>query len=237
MLRNTLGNIVSMLRAETGSSSASSQGNDYLLYLQTLIKGQNEQLLESHDWAFMRVSNEDATKVLQAGERYYDFPVAMSLHGTIDAEVYYNNIWLPLEYGIGPPEYSAFNSDIGVRAEPPLKWRIRSERQFEIWPIPDSDQTFSVRFSGVRLPTPVTGNDSPVDFDDWCIVWFCAAEILAKRDQKDADLKLAKAQARLTSLKAMYSDRRKIRIGMGDSARNPRLNNTVLVYRSYSASN
>jgi hypothetical protein len=69
------------------------------------------------------------------------------------------------------------------------------------------------------------------------IALYVAAEILSKQNKKDSDLKLAAANARLAQLKAGLSDRRRVRVGMGSDGKNPRLDNEVLAYRSYSASN
>lgn len=228
-LRTTLGQAVEMLRDECGISSASSRGNDNLAYLQRLIKRYYETLVDDFDWAFLRVGDEEATKILEAGERYYDFPVEMDIEKTINAYIFYGNVWVPMIYGIEPTDYNSMNPELNQRADPAIKWRIRNESQFEVWPLPASTgayvadgpaQTISgplVRFTGRRRAERLTGNDSRMDMDDQVVVLYCAAEVLAKQGQKDAEAKLAAANKRLATLRAGYSDRRKVRIGMGEN--------------------
>lgn len=237
MLRKTFAEIVEATIDECQGSSATSRNPDFRTYVQRVVKRHYEVLCDECDWAFLRVDNDEATKALEAGERYYDFPIAMDVKNTLTADVYYNNIWLPLTYGIGPPEYTAFNSDNNVRAEPPLKWRIKDERQFEIWPIPNTDDMFSVRFKGKRLPEPLTSDASRADMDDICISLFASAEILAKQKSADAPVKLKAAQVRLIQLRRLYMDRRTVRIGMGNVQRNPRLDNEILAYRALGGTN
>lgn len=225
--------LIEMVRDETAISSNTSRGMDNLPYIQRLIKRYYETLCDNFDWAFLRVDDLDATKAIQAGERYYDFPVAMDIHDTIDCYVFWGNVWLPLEYGIGPLEYSAYNSDVNsVRADPILKWKIRNDRQFEVWPIPASTGAIDldaqpvptitspvVRFTGRRRPTPLVNLTDRCDMDDQVLVLHVAAEILAKQKSEDAPIKLAAAKERLAELREGYSDRRVVRIGMGEDQR------------------
>jgi hypothetical protein len=97
-----------------------------------------------------------------------------------------------------------------------LKWQIHDGNQFEVWPLPASNGAL-VRFSGRRKITPLVGDDDRCDLDDQLVVLYAAAEVEAKKSQKDADLKLAAAKARLLTLRARTSDRRRVRMGMGES--------------------
>lgn len=215
MLRTTFGQLVEMLEDECGISSASSRGNDNRAYLQRLIKRQYEFLCDENDWTFLHIGNDEATKTLQAGEQFYDFPTAMGgANNTIKAETFYGNVWVPLIYGITPADYTAMNPATNQRADPQIKWRIYSDRQFEVWPMPATNGSL-VRFSGRKNPEPLVSDTSRADMDDQLIVLYCAAEVLAKQNQKDADLKLAAAKARLIQMKAGYTDRTRVRMGMG----------------------
>lgn len=211
----TLGQLVEMVRDECGISSNSSRGNDQLGYITRLIKRQYEFLCDEYDWSFLRVDNDEATKTLEAGERYYDFPVEMDTKNTIECWHFYGNVWVKLDYGITMEDYTAMNPETDQRGDPTLKWRIKDGDQFEVWPLPASDGNL-VRFTGTRRPTPLTANNSRCDMDDLCVVLFVAAEILAKQDQKDAPLKLAAAKARLAKMKALYVGRARVRMGLGE---------------------
>jgi hypothetical protein len=252
MARGTpLVQLVEMVRDECGLSSNSSRGIDNGPYITRLIKRYYETLADDFDWPFMRVDKAAATKALAAGQRFYDFPVAMDLLDTIECETYIGGSWLPVSYGISGEEYSAFNSDNSTgRAEPVLAWQIKDGDQFEVWPIPTSDGEWDrdadppvqtaplVRFTGRRRITPLVESASLCDMDDQLVVLYVAAEILGKQGSKDAPIKLAAAKDRLATLRGRSTDRRKVRIGLGaGNGNNPRLGTIQLAYRSNPASN
>lgn len=213
-LRTTFEQLTEMVFDECGSSSATSRNNDNRAYVQRLIKRHYEFLCDDHDWAFLHITNDDATKTLQAGENHYDFPVAMDLKNTLQADTYYGNVWVPLIYGIDMQDYTAMNPETDQRADPQIKWRIYNDRQFEVWPMPASDGN-KVRFKGKKLPEALVGDTSCADMDDHLLVLYVASEVVAKKDGKDAQLKIAAAQRRLAQMKAMYTDRTRVRMGMG----------------------
>jgi hypothetical protein len=215
-LRTTLEQLVEMTLDAVGASSATSRNNDYRQYVIRQIQRVYETLCDDFDWTFLRVSNDEAMKEVEAGERYYDFPVAMDMRNVVECWYFYNSVWVPLTYGIGPEQYTAMNPELNQRADPAIRWRDSSERQFEIWPLPASNGNI-VMFRGRRLPTPLTSDTARADMDDQLIVLYTAAEILAKSNQKDAELKLAAANARKIRMRALYSDKNKVRMGMGQS--------------------
>lgn len=215
MARGTsFGQLVEMVRDECSLSSNSSSGNDHLAYIKRLIKRHYEFLCDEYDWSFLRVENDDATKTLEAGERYYDFPVAMDIHDTIDAQTFYGNVWVPLTYGVTPQDYTAMNPETDQRADPVLKWRISSDSQFEVWPLPASNGNL-VRFSGKRRENALVAESDTCDMDDQLVVLYVSAEILFKLEDKSAELKLAAAKQRLSQMRGGYADRKKVRVGMG----------------------
>jgi hypothetical protein len=209
-----LATLVEMLADECGTSSASSRGIDNRAYFIRIIQRVYETLSDSFDWTFLRVDNDDATKVLEAGSRYYDFPVAMDLRSTTIAYLFYNNVWVPMRYGIDEMNYNQMNPELDQRADPQTRWRVKDESQFEVWPLPASNGN-KVRFRGKRLQTPLTSDQARATMDDQLIVLYAASEILSKSSQKDAEIKLAAAKDRMAICRRMYSDRNKIRIGMG----------------------
>ena len=214
------GTVIEMLRDECGTSSASSRSNDNLAYLKRILNRQYEFLCDDFDWTFLRIDNDEATKTLQAGDRYYDFPVAMDLETTIDADTFYGNIWIPLAYGISPQNYNAMNPELDQRADPQTNWRVVTDAngavQFEVWPLPASNGNL-VRFKGRRKFVTLVNDTDICHMDDQLVVLYSAAEVLAKKNQKDAELKIAAAKARLVQMRAGYSDRNRVRVGMGSS--------------------
>lgn len=226
MARGTsFGTLVEMVRDEARISTNSSRGIDNKPYIQRLVKRHYETLADKYDWTFLHVRNEDAMKALQKGERYYDFPVKMDQRYAIEAWIRWGNVWMKLTYGIGPLEYAAYDSDNpAIVADPALKWQIRDDKQFEVWPAPASngDSTARplvapiVRFEGKRLINPLTDDKDPCDMDDQLIALYVSAEILEQNQKGSGATKLAMATDRLTTLKGMYAHHTKVRMGMGE---------------------
>lgn len=214
-----------MVRDECAISSNASRGIDNRPYLKRLIKRNYENMVDKAEWSFLIVNKDQAVKALQAGERYYDFPIAMDMRYAIEAWLFWGNTFLKLGYGIGPLEYAAYNSDDpAVRADPVTKWQIVSDDQFEVWPTPASngDITASpktspyVRFTGKRKARPLVADADPMDMDDQLVVLLTAAEILERQQKGSGALKAAAAADRFNVVKALYSHHQKIRMGMGN---------------------
>jgi hypothetical protein len=225
MARGTpLTRIVEMVRNEARISTNPSRGIDNRDYIVTLIRRHYETLCDKYDWSFLHVRNEDALKALQKGERYYDFPVKMDQRYTIAAWVFWGNVYLPLSYGIGPREYSAFDSDNpAVMIDPVLKWQIRDDTQFEVWPPPASNGSLAVRpftspvvrFEGKRIPNALIDDLDTCDMDDQLVALYAAAEVLEQQEKGSGSIKLAAAVDRLNTLKGMYTHHSRVRMGSG----------------------
>lgn len=224
-LRTTLDQLVEMLRDETKVSSNSSRGTDHRAYLERLIKRQYETLCDEFDWSFLKVHRGDARKTLEAGSRYYDFPIEMDVRDTVKCFHFFGNIWTELAYGIEFGDYNQLDPDPDhdQRSDPQLKWQIRDGRQFEVWPLPASDGNI-VEFTGTRKPEALVSGIARADMDDQLIVLYAAAEV--KEDQKPGSgiVKQRAAVQRHQQLKSRYGGgRRRVRIGMGvnDGSRYP----------------
>lgn len=223
-LYTSFGELVEMVRDECAISSNASRGIDNRPYLKRLIKRNYENLVDKADWSFLIVDKDQAVKAMQAGERYYDFPIAMDMRYAIEAWLFWGNTFLPLRYGIGPQEYAAYNSDNpAVRADPVIKWQIVSDDQFEVWPTPASNGDISavpktspyVRFTGKRKARPLVADTDLMDMDDQLVVLVTAAEILERQQKGSGAPKASAAADRFNVVKGLYAHRRKIRMGMG----------------------
>jgi hypothetical protein len=67
---------------------------------------------------------------------------------------------------------------------------------FEVWPIPDVttvDHQGLLRMRGTKTVQPLINDNDQATLPDHLIVIFCAAEILARDEAKDAQLKMTKA--------------------------------------------
>lgn len=197
---NTRDELVEMVLDECRHSTDATRGVDNRNYIIRLVKNYYESLYSEHDWPFARIKKEDAGKDIAAGQRYYDYPAELDLERGYALWVKWGTPWLELKYGIGPEQYSAFDSDTDMRTDPPLRWQIYQENQFEIWPLPATDQTNGLRFEGYRKMTPLTTGGSRCDLDGILVAKFVAARVLARKKTSDGQLVLAEAQQRLATL-------------------------------------
>lgn len=216
---NTLEELIEFVRDEAALSTNSSRGTDHRNYIIRLIRRYYEQLYDEHDWPFLRLKREDAGKDIEAGQRYYDFPAELNLERAHKLWVKWGETWIPMEYGITPDDYSAQDSDDDERTDPPLKWQIYDENQFEIWPLPATDNPGGLRFEGIRKATALNEESDRCDLDGTLIALFVAAEILGKNKATAAaaEAKLSAARDRFNTLKAR-APRPRVRMGLGHVA-------------------
>lgn len=141
---------------------------------------------------------------LSPGQQYYNLPTGIDFDH-LDKPQYTTVAGFRYEvlFGIDQPEYNVYRSDLGVKATPCLRWdlvNVNGSLQIEAWPIPSTLQT--LEFSGLLPLTQMVSDIDTCVIDDLALVFFTAAEILAKRGAGDAQAKLAKATAYLASLHA-----------------------------------
>jgi hypothetical protein len=198
----TLSELVTMLRAEMGDSLQASLGLNTLESYKMRIRRQQERLYHDWDWPMLRGSYDVD---MQEDERYYDFPVIPETLEKVEA--LYSGQWYPLTKGISGDEYSAFPTD--TPSDPVQKWDYYlnplgadstvDNLQFEVWPMPATDDACTVRFWGKRtLPALTSDNDKAI-LDDILIVLYAAATLI--KDAEMRKLKLAEADAHYKSLK------------------------------------
>jgi hypothetical protein len=193
--------LVQMLRLETGRSGSVAVGVDDLDALKHLLKRTQDTLYIKHDWVHLKqVFNRIP---LQAGDRYYDFPDEFNFDRIINVGLWYNGIPQKIDRGIGFGEYATYDSEADERADPVARWDVRwtgTEAQCEVWPIPATNDQ-ELQFIGIRKLRALTANADVCDLDDFMIVLYAAAELLAKADPDSAKLKLAMGKARFDQLK------------------------------------
>lgn len=200
-----------MLKAETGDFANTNTTRDALL--NALLSNKQKQLATENQWPFL----ERRWNVpVAANTQYVSLPTTTSADPTaqtvdIDldrlpfAEVLFNQVYLPIRYGIGDEEYNALNFAFGRQSDPIQRWRLATNAMstseasvpvnaFEVWPVPVTAQT--IRFTGRRALLPLTDEAHKCDLDDMLIVLFVAADLLARAKQPDAPLKLQNAQKR-----------------------------------------
>lgn len=206
----TLEALVNNLRAEIGQSTNTAVSRASLDSLTQTLRRQQARLWTDYDWPFLRVERDIQ---MQAGGRYYDFPVDLDLTRIEKAEIKWGGIWQPVAYGISSEDFVLHDSDLGIRNNPVMRWDYYNGalntpvNQFEVWPIPANNGTpaskeLHLRFTGIRKLRSLVAMSDTADLDDDLLVLYSAAEILARLKTPDASSKLENANLHYNKLKA-----------------------------------
>lgn len=221
----TLGNLVTQLRVQLGHSTNPAVGSEFLDNIKEALRVAQKELWDEHDWRFLRVRKD---KTINAGQRYYDFPTDMSMDGVESVSMQWGSEWIPVEQGIEPEHYSAFDSDNDERSDPILRWDVidTGTLQFEVWPLPATAST--IRFMGKKSLGALTSETDTADLDDRLIVLKAAvaletSEAKVKRLDTLFGRRMTVVKGRLTS---------KERFNMGGPAVPPRRRGSVVVVSS-----
>jgi len=188
------------LRAEVGHSTNVAHGvNDRETLIYYLNRTQI-QLYQDYDWPQLVV---DRDVPIYDGQRYYDYPVDLAFDDINHIWVLIDTVYCELSYGIGPAEFTQWNSDDGFKSWPPRKWMHNADtNMFELWPVPDTTaggfvpgppHAAIVRLRGTKTIVKMVNDSDQATLPDNLIVLFSAVEILQRDDAKDAALKLNKA--------------------------------------------
>ena len=238
-LRNTLTEVVEFVRQEARLSTNSSRGTDNLENIERLIKRHYTTLAEDFDWQHLVLKRNDsaARKVLSAGQRIYSFPASVNVLKIERAWVKHSGLWKPLEYGIGPDQFNAYDSDDDERTDPVERWAFHDDDEFEVWPLPATNGAANgdgeIAFEGQRAIETLSSNSSRLDMDGIMVSLFVAAEILAGNGQKAAaEIKAAAAAARRDRMKMSLGDKSKWTMGAGQPGMTRRPRHPIYVNRS-----
>lgn len=220
----TLGELIDGVRAEAGHSLQANLSTSMRDVIIKIIQRQQKRLWEDFDWPFLRV---DRDTEVQAGQRYYDFPVDVSIERVEKVEFRWGGIWYPVHYGIEPAHLDLYDSDADARGWPVERWQEREGNQFELWPIPGqngslADRNGILRVTGIKMLSPLVAESDRADLDDTLLVLFSAAEILAREKANDAGLKLQMAERHYSRLRGRNSKRSSFSLSGEPTPRLPR---------------
>lgn len=223
----TLLNLRLMLKAEIGDNSGTNANADATLNV--LLSNMQKWLATEYNWPFLERRWD---KIAPVNTQFLTFPtaddntdnIAINLERPVLVEVFWNNVYQPVQYGIGEDEYNTLDFALQQQSDPVQKWRAATNpneptnpNTFEVWPVPVTQQT--IRFTGQRAVQTLAADSDTADLDDMLLVMGVAAERLTRFKQADAQLKLAKYQRRLAEIRAAYPTRDSTRIlgGGGDA--------------------
>ena len=201
-----------MLRAEIGVSSNAQMGVNTTDQYDAMLSRVQKRLWMDHEWPWAIVNRDEP---LLNGERIYSFPDDLEFDRVTNVWVKYNEIWHPLEYGIGPAQYNTFDSDRGTGTNPVVRWQHTGDNMIEVWPIPQGDHQI-IRLRGTKKLSPLVADTDKADLDDVLIVLFAAAEILARNGATDAPMKMAQATSHYNKLKGLALKNDRFIYGGGD---------------------
>lgn len=199
----TLAKLLEDLAHECGDSTNPNSRTHVRSTFTRMLARNQEQLYETYDWPHLRVWRDVD---LQAGQKTYDFPSDLDAGRVEAAYTRYGRQWFPMIRSLEPFHYDEFDSDEDERFNPQMRWHLRDEAQFEVWPIPsDNDQV--LRFVGTKKLDPLVDDADTCDLDSNLLVLFSAAQILRRRKAADADLMATQAQQHLSKIRARLDSR------------------------------
>jgi hypothetical protein len=211
MRGQTLGELLSDLKAECGYSQNAAHGINNHESLVQVLKRTQRRLWSDWDWMHMRVSRD---MQVNAGQRYYNCPTDLPYERIDCAEVKFGGQWKPLCFGINERQYSIYDPRIDERSWPLERWDVAEDPadtagtpdnrgMIEVWPLPSDSGTAPgptndlegwMRFTGIRFLRPFNNTPDRCDLDGDLIVLFAAAEVLSRDRKDDAQAKLQAAQ-------------------------------------------
>lgn len=211
-----LDDLVKQLRAEVGHSTNPGVGLNAEDYLKQVLRRTQDRLWEEHDWAHLKVSRDIST---QAGLRYYSVPVDLAYERINEVSFKYGSDWHILCHGIDERDYSVYDSDRDERNWPVMKWDVAEDTGVvddigvvEIWPVPSRSANTTdgqIRFTGIRKIASMVSGEDKCELDGTLIVLMAAAEIQARQNQSDAQVKMEQARQLLTRLMNQGQNKKK----------------------------
>lgn len=191
----TLSNLITLFKQEAGYSTSPAVGSDIQATIVRYLQRTQTRLYESYDWPF-KVAYFD--KGLAAGQQLYDIPTEIDQEGILEVSYKWGGVWIPLERGITLENYNAYDSEEDVRSDPAMRWDVSGASQFEVWPLPATNDK-SVRFRALKKLDPLVDLNDRAELDDELIVLFAVAEYLAT-DVKNEGLSKRKENAAMNRL-------------------------------------
>lgn len=211
-----------MVRNECGLSSNTSRGIDHQDHIRQLIKRTYKVLSEDYDWQHLVIKRDfDVSRVvLQAGDRYYNWPAILNPLKVDGAWVKWGSTWQPLAYGITYPDRNTQDPDANQRSDPPMRWQFYGDDQFEVWPLPNSNGTANgvneVAFEGQKRVEELLADTNRLDMDDILVSLLVSVEILSElKKMEAAQVKGQAATLRFDRLRANLSNKTRYVMGMG----------------------
>lgn len=197
---DTLATLIEEVQYELVQVASPAAGQNFREHIKARIRREYRRLYDEHDWPDLI---DWVAMTTSAGQRYYDFPAGASLDTTLAIHQKFGNIWSdPIERGVDPTLYNAFDSDANVRVDPIQRWRAKGT-QVEFWPMPAS--ALPLVFVAKRAFVPLVNETDRSLLDTDLVVLNAAAQLARRYNDQEAALILARATARMDTLKSRKS--------------------------------
>lgn len=181
------------IRTEIAIEAGFSTDSGHLAYsaerLNQMINRVERMMANMDEWP---TRNNYAEATVTADTQFHTLPTSFDFTGIDTAWCQFGSEWLEVKHGITQYDRSLYSAT--QRAEPVRKWMVRQtdNTEFEVWPIPGTQQT--MRFEGsVKLGSMAADGDVCI-LDADIIVMRVAAQILGRDKKDDAALLLDNAQ-------------------------------------------
>jgi len=179
-----LAQLITDTRAELGYSLKANHGpaNDDLI--RARLRSAQETLWYEHEWPFLQVR---PSITLEANKRFYEVPEGITWEGINRVELEWNRTFYDLDYGIGPEQYSAFDSAAGEVSFPVERWEMildGGQEWIEFWPMP-ANAGDRVDFYGKRKLDPFTDDAHTSTLDGRLLVLSAATTLANSRDDRE----------------------------------------------------
>ncbi|MEM8773837.1 MAG: hypothetical protein AAGF53_02325 [Pseudomonadota bacterium] len=202
-LYTTFGELLRTTRANARLSPTSAVSAEVDARHKVIVNEVYETIFDDYDWPHLRYTT--PLLPLSAGQQFYDLPDAIDYNRIEQFVVWWSGEPYPLDPGIGPKEYAAYDSSADERSDPPQRYDIRSQSegstQFEIWPLPTVN-TVSVQITGTRKWSRLVNTVDICLVDDTAVALMAASHIVAPIDTDFADRLANASGARLSQVRS-----------------------------------
>jgi|SRR5215217_66790 len=189
-LLRTLGDIRSDIQSRCGFGSAGQAGVVNSALIDSMIRSAQKQLYEQFEW---RVLDGVSERLTGADQQYYDYPEDCNLEEIKLIAINWGGRFRPLKEGINLEHRSLPSTGVPERYE--------RRDQYELWPIPISNQ-YTIRLEYTKVLKPLVVDSDRVSINDEIIFLFALSTAKQHYKQDDAATYSTQLDALLLRLKA-----------------------------------
>jgi len=195
----TLTELLKRTRAEAGQSITTVHNAQSDAILTEKLNAGQELLATEYRFPELQVETTITTII---GTSTYSFPTDLDLNQTCEVWCSLGSVWVPVRYGIGRTERSAYPAS--TQSWPVLRWEVKvgtgatQTKTIELWPEPSAIGT--IRMTGHKIMQAMTTGTDVSTIDGTLLSLYTAGNLLARQKAADAELVLSRAQRHASNL-------------------------------------